>query len=104
MPKKKRKKKRFRFEEVWLRDDECQRLVEIGWAVSVGSDPCSIISSKIASTRDILLEWSQARFGRLKQEIELTRSQLAVFYDGSFSSPPAEDRLALESKLNSLLL
>lgn len=58
-PKKKRKNKRFRFKEVWLRDDECQRLVETGRAVSMGADPCSIISSRIEA--HVISFWSGVR-------------------------------------------
>lgn len=99
----KNKKKRFRFEEVWLQDEEFKRLVEKGWARPVGDDPCSSICGKILHTRNMLLEWSHARFGKLKQDIEMTRAQLAVFFDRSFSAPPTAERLALESKLNDLL-
>lgn len=42
-PKKKRKKKRFRFEEGWLLGEDCQKMVELGWNVASGGDPFSRI-------------------------------------------------------------
>lgn len=69
-----------------------------------GNDPCSNICNKIANTRDVLFEWSQARFGDIKKDIERTRAQLATFFDSSFSALADEVRLGLEAKLNDLLM
>jgi hypothetical protein len=100
---KKRRKKKFRFEELWLRDGECKKIAETYWGLSTGVDPLSNIRSKINGTRTALLEWSKTHFGRLKAEIDTTRAQLAHFFDTSFSAIPTDGRLFLESKLNDLL-
>lgn len=98
-PKKKRKKKRFRFEEGWLLGEDCQKMVELGWNVDSGGDPFSRICNKIQNTRDVLQEWSSSIFGNLKEDIEKTRHQLAYFFDSSFSASPVENRLALKKKV-----
>lgn len=100
---KKRKNKRFRFEEMWLREDDCKKVIETGWAHSTGGDPLSLICNKITNTREFLMDWSWSRFGNLKKEITRTRSQLAFFFYQSMSASPVPDRLTLESRLNDLL-
>lgn len=102
-PKKKKKKKRFRFEEFWLREEECKKIVESHWNNACTSDPFSTLCSKIGSTRKALLEWSRNLFGKLKDDIEVTRAQLAHFFDSSCLMAPIETREFLESKLNDLL-
>lgn len=102
-PRKRRKKKRFRFEEFWLKDLECKVIVEAGWSSFVGTDPVTVIMSKISNTREQLMEWNRSHFGHLKTEIDKICAQLAAFYDTSLSSPPEKDRLVLETKLHDLL-
>lgn len=102
-PKKKEEKKRFRYEECWLLEEDYKRIIETGWEEATGGVPVSMIRNKITNTRFALMEWSTSRFGNLKEEIEKTRAQLAFFFDNSYSAPPNDDRLALEDKLNSLL-
>ncbi|XP_062021202.1 uncharacterized protein LOC133737713 [Rosa rugosa] len=86
----KRKKKRFCFEECWLRDEECKRVVERGWESVSGSDPFAKVCNKISNTRSLLMEWSNTSYGSLKEEIEKTGAQLAIFFDESLSAPPTE--------------
>lgn len=102
-PKRKKKKRRFRFEDFWLQDEDCLQVIETGWDSSTGRDPFSRICNKISNTREALLAWSKSRFNSLKEEITKTRAQLAFFFDNYFSAPPLDNRMCLESKLNSLL-
>lgn len=102
-PKKKKKKKRFRFEDCWILNEECREVVERGWECDAGGDPFSIINRKIANTRVALLNWSKSCFGNIKEEIELTRAQLAMYFDSSVSAPSSTERVALQAKLNSLI-
>lgn len=101
--KKKRKKKKFHFEEFWLRDENCRKIVESSWNISSDYEPFSKICCKIRNTRFALQEWSKDRFGLLRNKIESTRGKLAYFFDTSVSAAPSEDKLCLESKLNELL-
>lgn len=101
--KKKKKQRRFHFEESWLRDDVCRRIVELGWESTTNPDPFTRICYKISSTRRELMEWSNSCFGKLREEIERIRTQLSTFLDSSFSAPTSESRMTLESKLNELL-
>lgn len=69
----------------------------------MATNPFISICDKISNTRAALLKWSKDRFGKLKDDIALIRSQLTVFYDTPFSATPTEDCVALEMKLNELL-
>lgn len=102
-PKKRHKKKWFKFEDSWLLNDDCIRVVESGWDCTTGSDAFTNIWLKISNTRKLLMDWSKSCFGNIKEEIELVRSKLAFFYNNFFSPPPLESRLDLEIKLNQLL-
>ncbi|XP_024156552.1 uncharacterized protein LOC112164555 [Rosa chinensis] len=53
---KRRRKQRFHFEECWLYEEECRKMVELGWSSGTGTNPFSTICNKIANTRDVLLE------------------------------------------------
>ncbi|KAM5582252.1 hypothetical protein ABKV19_002583, partial [Rosa sericea] len=101
--KQKKKKKLFRFEELWLRDEECSQMVELGWSHDRGTDPFTIVCNKIKQTRLLLIEWSDTKFGALRRDIVDIREKLSLFYDSSLSSPPEEIRVDLETKLNVLL-
>ncbi|XP_024156142.1 uncharacterized protein LOC112164137 [Rosa chinensis] len=103
IPRKRRRKRRFRFEEHWLHEAECANVVKDGWESVTGNDPFQTICMRIEQTRKALWVWSDQKFGHLKAEIERIRAKLAVFYDKSLSAYPEEERLELETKLNDLL-
>lgn len=88
---KKKKKKRLCFHELWLRDEDCKKIVEVNWSISPDQDldPFSKICCKINKTREALMVWSKAH--------------LAHFFDTSYSTAPIENRVRLEEKLNALL-
>lgn len=54
-PRKKRKKKKFCFEDSWLLNEECKRCVEDGWNCAAGDEPFSTICFKISNTRQALM-------------------------------------------------
>lgn len=103
-PRRKKKKKRSHFEEFWLHDDECRKMVTLGWEKATGSSAFSRFCNKLNCTKNVLLEWSKSRFSNLKLEIEKTRAQLVVYYDSSFSVQPDDVTAGLEATLNDLLL
>lgn len=70
---------------------------------ATGTDPVSIISGKIANTRAVLLEWSKKRFGKIREEIEKVRGQLAFSFDVHGRDSISTDRVTLETILNDLL-
>lgn len=61
-PKKRRRKKRFRFEEFWLHDEDCKKMVELGWEGANGGTALTRVCNKLDSTRRVLLEWSTSKF------------------------------------------
>lgn len=79
-PHRKRKKKCFRFEEMWLREEDCGRVVKQSWDGVADADMFISVCKKIAFTRSSLMEWSMIHFGALKKEIEETREKLAIFF------------------------
>uniref|UniRef100_A0A803L0Q7 Zinc knuckle CX2CX4HX4C domain-containing protein n=1 Tax=Chenopodium quinoa TaxID=63459 RepID=A0A803L0Q7_CHEQI len=68
--KKKKFKKRFKFEEMWLREETCADIIENAW--NRGGDICS----KIAHTPINLSAWSRNKFGDFLKEMKDCRARM----------------------------
>ncbi|KAL6141367.1 hypothetical protein ACLB2K_059656 [Fragaria x ananassa] len=97
------KRRRFRLEEFWLREEDCKQVVESGWESGTGSCPYSKLRNKIQNTRDLLLSWSKERFGSLREKIARTTERLGELYDKGQPSFSDEVRGELEKQLRELL-
>ncbi|XP_062017671.1 uncharacterized protein LOC133734024 [Rosa rugosa] len=93
MQTKRRRGRRFRFEELWLREEDCKQIVEQSWESGSGSDAFSKICDKIRRTRSALESWSFDKFRSLTRTIEDTRARddqiekiVLDYYRGLFSS------------------
>ncbi|XP_061999476.1 uncharacterized protein LOC133716838 [Rosa rugosa] len=78
-------------------------VVEMGWSFCEGDNPFLVVCGKIKETRRALQEWSDAKFGSLREDISILRDKLSVFYEPTFSTPPDEVRVQLEKELDELL-
>uniref|UniRef100_A0A803LZT1 Endonuclease/exonuclease/phosphatase domain-containing protein n=1 Tax=Chenopodium quinoa TaxID=63459 RepID=A0A803LZT1_CHEQI len=69
-PKKRKKKKLYRFEELWLRDENCSSIISEAW--ERGGDLCS----KIAFTSSKLSSWSKEKFRDFMKELQDCKGQM----------------------------
>ena len=72
-----RKKKIFRFEEMWLSDKGCAETVEVVWLSHDFNHSNFRVMDKIEKCGVELLKWSQEHFGSVKIELMLKRKMLA---------------------------
>ena len=72
-----RKKKIFRFEEMWLSDKGCSNTVEAVWLTNESDPSNKRILGKIEKCGVELTKWSREKFGNVRNELEKKRRQLA---------------------------
>lgn len=52
----------FKFEALWLSNDECGKVIKEAWRDSIGEE----ITSRLASCVDKLPSWAEATFSNIK--------------------------------------
>ncbi|GMY24686.1 putative ribonuclease h protein [Fagus crenata] len=72
-----KKKKLFRFEAMWTKDDQCKGVIEQAWGMEgLGGSPMYRVMEKLKGCRASLVAWSRDRFGSLAVAIKAKRSLL----------------------------
>ena len=69
-PQKKRKKRLFRFEEMWLREESCEEIIREAW--NGGWD----MASRLNCTTSKLKEWSAEKFGDFAKQMRSCKAQM----------------------------
>ncbi|KAL0360990.1 UNVERIFIED_CONTAM: putative mitochondrial protein [Sesamum radiatum] len=64
-----RKQKVWRFEAMWLRSDDCEKVVSEAWSRNVRSDSSALLGNS-ESCRMGFISWSMKSFGNVKKNIE----------------------------------
>ena len=72
-----RKKKVFRFEEMWLLDKGCTEIVEAVWCSNDFVHSDFQVLKKIERCGVELTKWSREKFGSLRKELDKKRRMLA---------------------------
>lgn len=67
-----RKKKNFRFEEMWTRDGSCGEVIKEAWGGGYDMASC------MARTTAKLWDWSKAHFGEFAKEMRACQSQMCA--------------------------
>ncbi|XP_023912492.1 uncharacterized protein LOC112024084 [Quercus suber] len=68
--------RRFQFEAMWTRRDECRDIIKEAWTGSVRADnPCDIVAS-LKRCVDDLSKWNKAVFGNVPRQIQKKRNVL----------------------------
>lgn len=68
--------KPFHFEEMWLADQGCSKVVEAVWSSSVASDPTIQVMRKIENCGKELKRLNLVHFGNVKRKLEKKRKLL----------------------------
>lgn len=63
----------FKFESMWLSNDDFKRVVEEGWNIQMGGD----IVSRIDARAEHLKSWASRSFGDIRKQIKKTEKNLA---------------------------
>ena len=73
-----RKKRCFRFEEMWLSDPTCGDMVEEVWCSIRDSNPSLAILEKVASYERELTWWNKNNFGHVRRDLEIKKKLLVL--------------------------
>ena len=73
-----RRKRCFRFEEMWLSDPSCGETVEEVWNSTRELNPSLAILEKVAKCEKELSWWSKHKLGHVRRELEIKKGQLAL--------------------------
>uniref|UniRef100_A0A803KXJ5 Endonuclease/exonuclease/phosphatase domain-containing protein n=1 Tax=Chenopodium quinoa TaxID=63459 RepID=A0A803KXJ5_CHEQI len=94
--KKKKKRKLYRFEEMWLRDESCGDIVANTW--SQEGDICS----KIAHTSINLSAWSRNKFGDFFTELKDCKARMETLMGGNQTDEVISQMRALDDRMDEL--
>ena len=72
-----RRKRCFRFEEMWLSDPSCGEMVEEVWCNTRDQNPSTAILKKVARCEKELKWWNKHNFGHVRRELEIKKKHLA---------------------------
>ena len=73
-----RKKRCFKFEEMWLSDPTYGEMVEEVWSSTREPNPSIAILKKVAKCEQELTWWNKDNFGHMRRELEIKKNQLAL--------------------------
>jgi len=73
-----RRKRCFRFEEMWLSDPCCGETVEEVWNSTRELNPSLAILEKVAKCEKELSWWSKHKFGHVRRELLIKKGQFAL--------------------------
>ncbi|XP_075650222.1 uncharacterized protein LOC142620797 [Castanea sativa] len=101
-PKPKRKKIRriFRFESMWLKDPKCAQIFSKAWSEGVISDPMFPIHSCLESCCARLTAWNQTEFGHMDKKISQLQKHLEWLEVQKTSRETIHDRRETRVQLN----
>ena len=98
-----REKKIFRFEAMWVKDEQCKGIVEQSWGDVVAEESLMFqVVEKLKGCRASLIGWSIERFGSLASTIKGKRAQLQQLVNSTLSRH-LTGIMALQDELNGLL-
>ena len=72
----KKPQRRFQFEAMWTRREECRDIIKEAWTGSVKADnPCDIVAG-LKRCADDLSKWNRTVFGHVPRQIQKKRNVL----------------------------
>ena len=100
-----RKQKPWRFEQVWLKEDECRAVVESAWQESLSStSPMGVVETNLKTCQARLRSWSKNSFGNITQDLIHKRKQLKEAEEEAIRGGGVDRVYLIKSKLRELLV
>ena len=100
-----RKQKPWRFEQVWLKEDECRAVVESAWQESLSStSPMGVVETNLETCQARLRSWSKNSFGNITRDLIHKRKQLKEAEEEAIRVGGADRVYLIKSKLRELLV
>lgn len=89
-----KKRKLFRFEEMWIKEKECGEVIVAEWVK--GED----VKGKLARTASSLREWSQKRFGTFAKEMRACKQQMRDLMEADQSPENIQKMRDVDSRMD----
>ena len=67
----------FHFEEMWIKDEGCERVVHDAWDLSLEGDPMLNVMHKVKNFQSYLKSWNKNVFGNIRGTVVRKRKLLA---------------------------
>ena len=100
----KRKPKLFRFESMWLRDNQCDDLVIDAWEQGECMGGLYPLNTCLNECRDALTHWNKTTFGHAGRKISTLRKKLQVLENNGGPGVDMEEIHETKLELNKMLM
>uniref|UniRef100_A0A803PNH7 Reverse transcriptase domain-containing protein n=1 Tax=Cannabis sativa TaxID=3483 RepID=A0A803PNH7_CANSA len=98
------RRSRFRFEKLWLSDDQCKDIIAASWKSLTNSNPISVVLGNLDECAVNLQKWHFEKYGNMKRRITDAQLQVETLNNSPHRTPAAMTSLKnSESLLDELL-
>uniref|UniRef100_A0A803PRY6 Reverse transcriptase domain-containing protein n=1 Tax=Cannabis sativa TaxID=3483 RepID=A0A803PRY6_CANSA len=98
------RRSQFRFEKLWLSDDQCKDIIAASWKSSSTSNPISAVLGNLDECVVNLQKWHFEKYGNMKRRITDAQLQVETLNNSPHRTPAAMNSLKnSESLLDELL-
>ena len=70
------RKRRFHFEAMWTRREECREIIKAAWGEGMGLETLNDIVARLKNCADDILRWNKAVFGQVPKKIQSKKNAL----------------------------
>lgn len=68
-------KRPFRFEAIWVGEDEYQRIIENSWGMSQPNDPLEDVMLRIQQCSEKFMVWNKTKFGNVQKTLRQPKTK-----------------------------
>lgn len=98
-----RGRKKYRFEAMWLQDEMCESIVESSWTLSPHTSSSKSLVQKLSVVSTNLQQWEKNHFGNVAAQISSLRGQLEHLQKANPTSSNVLACREVEKELRSLM-
>lgn len=94
--KEKKRRKLYRFEEMWVREDSCKEIIQSAWHLEGN------INSKISCTASRLTKWSKEKFGNFARVMRERQNKMGQLMEQDQPEDVIAQMRALDDRMDEL--
>uniref|UniRef100_A0A803NG99 Reverse transcriptase domain-containing protein n=1 Tax=Cannabis sativa TaxID=3483 RepID=A0A803NG99_CANSA len=99
-----KRRSRFRFEEIWLKEAECSDIILSSWQLDSACDPAEMLVQCLNSCAENLQQWHTRKFGRMKNDIKQAQKHVTMLNNSAATGTDfTQQILSAETILDDLL-
>ncbi|XP_060959129.1 uncharacterized protein LOC133030409 [Cannabis sativa] len=73
-----KRRSRFRFEQIWLKEPDCTDIISANWFVADGMDPSQNLKTCLDQCAVNLQQWHVKKFGSMKKDIKKAQKTVTI--------------------------